>query len=44
MCRGCSRSFNDKTGTAFNYSKIGVREWLYIDKELQKRLRVDLKS
>lgn len=36
MCRGCGRSFNDKTGTILEYSKMGVGEWLYIARELQK--------
>lgn len=41
MCRGCGRSFNDKTGTIFEYSKMGVREWLYIARELQKNKSIN---
>lgn len=41
MCRGCGRSFNDKTGTVFEYSKMGVREWLYIARELQKNKSIN---
>lgn len=41
MCRVCGRSFNDKTRTIFDYSKMGVREWLYIAKELQKNKSIN---
>lgn len=41
MCRGCGRSFNDKTGTIFEYSKIRVGEWLYIARELQKNKSIN---
>ena len=41
MCRGCGRSFNDKTGTVFEYSKIRVGEWLYIARELQKNKSIN---
>ena len=34
-------SFNDKTGTIFEYSKMGVREWLYIARELQKNKSIN---
>lgn len=36
MCWGCGRSFHDKTGTIFEYSMMGVREWLYVAEELQR--------
>jgi transposase-like protein len=41
MCRGCGRSFNDKTGTVFEYSKMRVGEWLYIARELQKNKSIN---
>jgi transposase-like protein len=41
MCRGCGRSFNDKTGTVFEYSKMKVGEWLYIARELQKNKSIN---
>jgi len=40
-CGSCGRSFNDKTGTIFEYSKMGVREWLYIARELQKNKSIN---
>jgi len=27
-CRACGRTFNDKTGTIFHYSRLSLREWL----------------
>jgi len=41
MCRGCGRSFNDKTETIFEYSKMGVREWLYIARELERNRSIN---
>jgi len=41
MCRGCGRSFNDKTGAIFEYSKMKVGEWLYIARELQKNKSIN---
>ena len=41
MCRDCGRSFNDKTGTVFEYSKMRVGEWLYIARELQKNKSIN---
>jgi transposase-like protein len=41
MCRGCGRFFNDKTGTIFEYSKLDVREWLYITRELEKNKSIN---
>ena len=27
MCKDCGRTFNDKTGTIFHYSRLSLREW-----------------
>ena len=35
-CRGFGRFFNDKIGPIFEYSKMGVRESLYIARELKR--------
>jgi transposase-like protein len=29
LCKDCDRTFNDKTGTIFAYSKIALRKWLF---------------
>jgi len=41
MCKHCQKTFNDKTGTIFEYSKMGVREWLYISRELEKNKSIN---
>ena len=30
MCKDCSRTFNDKTGTIFHYSRLSLREWFVL--------------
>jgi transposase len=30
MCRACGRTFNDKTGTIFHYSRLSLREWFML--------------
>jgi transposase-like protein len=30
MCRVCRRTFNDKTGTIFHYSRLSLRAWLLL--------------
>jgi transposase-like protein len=27
-CKACGRTFNDKTGTIFHYSRLSLREWI----------------
>ena len=29
LCEDCDRTFNDKTGTVFAYSKVALRKWLF---------------
>jgi len=29
-CKACRRTFNDKTGTIFSYSRIPLNEWLFL--------------
>ena len=29
LCKGCDRTFNDKTGTIFAHSKVALRRWLF---------------
>ena len=41
MCRGCGRSFNDKTGAIFEYSKMREGGWQYIARELQKNKSIN---
>ncbi len=40
MCMNCGKSFNEKTGTIFERSKIPVREWIYIAKELKRGISI----
>ena len=35
-CRPCNRAFNERTGTLFDCSKLQLREWFYIARELQR--------
>ena len=30
LCKNCGRTFNDKTGTIFAYSKLSLTEWFLI--------------
>jgi len=30
LCKACGRTFNDKTGTLFHYSRLSLRGWLII--------------
>jgi transposase-like protein len=30
MCKVCCRTFNDKTGTIFHYSRLSLRAWLFL--------------
>jgi transposase-like protein len=30
MCKVCRRTFNDKTGTIFHYSRLSFRAWLLL--------------
>ena len=30
MCKDCGRTFNDKTGTIFHYSRLSLREWFVL--------------
>lgn len=30
MCKGCGRTFNDKTGTLFHYSRLSLRAWFFL--------------
>jgi transposase-like protein len=36
LCRKCHRLFNDLTGTIFENSKLQLREWFYMARELQR--------
>lgn len=29
LCKGCNRTFNDKTGTVFTHSRVALRRWLF---------------
>ena len=29
LCKDCDRTFNDKSGTIFIHSKVGLRKWLF---------------
>lgn len=40
-CRGCGRSFSEKTGTIFMNSNIPLREWFYITRELEKGVSIN---
>lgn len=41
MCLDCKKSFNEKTGTVFENSKIPVCEWIYIGKELKRGISIN---
>ena len=41
MCLACAKSFNEKTGTIFENSKIPIREWVYIGKELKRNIPIN---
>jgi len=30
FCKACDRTFNDRTGTLFHYSRFSLREWFMI--------------
>ena len=30
MCKGCRRTFNDRTGTLFHYSRMSLRAWFFL--------------
>ena len=30
FCKSCGRTFNDKTGTVFHYSRLSFREWFML--------------
>jgi hypothetical protein len=30
FCKSCGRTFNDKTGTIFHYSRLSLREWFML--------------
>lgn len=30
FCKACGRTFNDKTGTMFHYSRLSLREWFML--------------
>lgn len=36
LCRGCTKTFTDLTGTIFENTKLDLREWFYIARELQR--------
>ena len=41
ICHDCKKSFNEKTGTIFENSKIPIREWIYIGKELKRGISIN---
>jgi len=41
MCKGCRRTFTDTTGTPFEDSKMELREWFYIARELQRSISIN---
>lgn len=41
ICLDCKKSFNEKTGTIFENSKIPIREWIYIGKELKRGISIN---
>jgi len=40
VCRACGKSFTERTGTIFDASKVPLREWVYIAKELQRNISI----
>ncbi|HLD85719.1 MAG TPA: IS1595 family transposase [archaeon] len=41
ICRNCKKSFTETTGTVFENSKIPIREWIYIGKELKRGISIN---
>lgn len=41
ICFDCKKSFNEKTGTVFENSKIPIREWIYIGKEIKRGISIN---
>ncbi len=41
LCKHCRRIFNDLTGTIFANTKLGINEWFYIAKELQRGISIN---
>lgn len=40
-CHSCKRAFNERTGTMFEGSKLHLREWFYIARELQRNISIN---
>ncbi len=41
LCRDCSRTFTDKTGTIFENSNMALNEWFYIARELHRNTSIN---
>lgn len=41
ICKDCGKSFTERTGTIFGASKIPLREWVYIAKELKRGISIN---
>lgn len=41
ICSDCGKSFTERTGTIFENSKIPIREWVYIGKELKRGISIN---
>jgi len=40
-CHSCKKSFTERTGTIFDYSKLHLNEWFYIARELQRNASIN---
>lgn len=41
ICKDCGKCFNEKTGTIFENSKMQLREWFYIARELHRGISIN---
>ena len=40
-CHSCKRSFTERAGTIFDFSKLPPNEWFYIARELQRGISIN---